>query len=93
MKVLRAFLLHASESLHLRPKGVSCSCACLSSSSISILSPVAPTLRGLRLHCPEEARMVRGDFPGGPVVKNPPASAGDTGASPGLGRSRMLRSN
>ena len=25
-------------------------------------------------------------FPGGAVVKNPPASAGDTGSSPGLGR-------
>ena len=35
----------------------------------------------------------RRDFPGGTVVKNPPASAGDTGSSPGLGRSHMLRSN
>ena len=26
------------------------------------------------------------DFPGGAVVKNPPANAGDTGSSPGLGR-------
>ena len=34
-----------------------------------------------------------GDFPGGAVVKNPPANAGDTGSSPGLGRSHMLRSN
>ena len=34
-----------------------------------------------------------GDFPGGAVVKNPPASAGDTGSSPGPGRSHMLRSN
>ena len=32
------------------------------------------------------------DFPGGTVVKNPPANA-DTGSSPGLGRSHMLRSN
>ena len=32
-------------------------------------------------------------FPGGTVVKNPPATAGDTGSSPGLGRSHMLRSN
>ena len=30
-----------------------------------------------------------GDFPGGAVVKNPPANAGDTGSSPGLGRSHM----
>ena len=33
------------------------------------------------------------DFPGGTVVKNPPASAGDMGSSPGPGRSHMLRSN
>ena len=32
-------------------------------------------------------------FPGGGVVKNPPANAGDTGSSPGLGRSHMPRSN
>ena len=33
------------------------------------------------------------DFPGGTVVKNPPANAGDTGLSPGPRRSHMLRSN
>ena len=33
------------------------------------------------------------DFPGGSVVKNPPANAGDTGLSPGPGRSHMLQSN
>ena len=33
------------------------------------------------------------DFPGGAVVKNPPASAGDTGAIPGPGRSHMPWSN
>ena len=32
-------------------------------------------------------------FPGGTVVKNPPAKAEDTGLSPGLGRSHMPRSN
>ena len=32
-------------------------------------------------------------FPGGPVVENLPANAGDTGLSPGLGRSHMPRSN
>ena len=30
-------------------------------------------------------------FPGGAVVKNPPANAGDTGSSPGPGRSHMPR--
>ena len=33
------------------------------------------------------------DFPGGAVVKNPPANAGDTGSIPGPGRSHMLWSN
>ena len=32
-------------------------------------------------------------FPGGAVVGNLPANAGDTGSSPGLGGSHMLRSN
>ena len=31
------------------------------------------------------------DFPGDPVVKNPPANAGDTGSIPGLGGFHMLR--
>ena len=35
---------------------------------------------------------IRG-FPGGAVVESLPADAGDTGSSPGLGRSHMLRSN
>ena len=33
------------------------------------------------------------DFPSGAVVKNPPANAGDTGSSPGPGRSHMPQSN
>ena len=33
------------------------------------------------------------DFRGGTVLKNPPANAGDTGSSPGPGRSHMPRSN
>ena len=33
------------------------------------------------------------DSSGGAVVKNLPANAGDTGSSPGLGRSHLLRSN
>ena len=32
-------------------------------------------------------------FPGGAVLKNPPAKAGDTGSIPGLGRSHMPWSN
>ena len=37
-------------------------------------------------------KTIRG-FPGGAVVKNPPANAADIGSSPGPGRSHMLRSN
>ena len=33
------------------------------------------------------------DFPGGTVVRNLPANAGDTGSSPGLGGSHMPQSN
>ena len=33
------------------------------------------------------------DFPGGAVVKNPPANAGDTGLSPDTGRSPLPQSN
>ena len=33
------------------------------------------------------------DFPGGPVVKNVPADAGDTGSIPGTGRFHMPQSN
>ena len=32
-------------------------------------------------------------FPGGAVVENLPANSGDTGSSPGLGRSHMPRSS
>ena len=32
-------------------------------------------------------------FPGGAVVKNPPANAGDTALCPGPGRSHMPQSN
>ena len=38
-------------------------------------------------------RMKIQGFPGGAVVENLPANAGDTGSSPGLGRSHMPRSN
>ena len=35
----------------------------------------------------------KGGFPGGAVVENLPANAGDTGSSPHQGRSHMPRSN
>ena len=34
-----------------------------------------------------------GDLPGGEVGKNPPANGGDTGSTPGPGRSHMPCSN
>ena len=37
--------------------------------------------------------MTHRGFPGGVVVETLPANAGDTGSSPGLGRSHMPRSN
>ena len=41
---------------------------------------------------PPSVKKKRG-FPGGAVVENLPAKAGDTGSSPGLGRSHMPQSN
>ena len=41
----------------------------------------------------KRSRMGPGDFPGGTVVRSPPANAGDMGLSPGPGGSHMLRSN
>ena len=38
-------------------------------------------------------KMDNQDFPGGPVVKNLPANAGDMGSIPGPGRLHMLRGN
>ena len=41
----------------------------------------------------KEIKSATPGFPGGTVVENLPANAGDTGSSPGLGRSHMPRSN
>ena len=38
-------------------------------------------------------KIVEEGFPGGAVVKNSPANAGDTGSSPGPGRSHMPQGN
>ena len=45
---------------------------------------------GLRIKKPTQKTAP--GFPGGAVVENLPANAGDTGSSPGLGRSHMPRS-
>ena len=41
---------------------------------------------------PGRIRKYKQGFPGGAVVESLPANAGDTGSSPGLGRSHMPRS-
>ena len=41
----------------------------------------------------EHSKTEERGFPGGAVVKNPSADAGDMGSSPGPGRSHMTRSN
>ena len=45
----------------------------------------------LRKYAPQMS--ILGGFPGGTMVESLPANAGDTGSSPGLGRSHMPRSN
>ena len=44
-------------------------------------------------HMTVSSKHSNGGFPGGTVVENLPANAGDTGSSPGLGRSHMPWSN
>ena len=41
----------------------------------------------------DKFKMIMLGLPGGTVVKNLPANAGDTGSSHGPGRSHMLQSN
>ena len=41
----------------------------------------------------DQLKILTSGFPGVSVAKNPPASAGDTGSVPGLGRSHVQRSN
>ena len=57
-----------------------------------ISGPIDATL-DLQKEKRERAKRDYLGFSGGTVVKNPPANAGDTGSSPGPGRSHMPRSN
>ena len=50
-------------------------------------------LSGTLLSSPRLVKETQRGFPGGAVVENLPANAGDTGLSPGLGRSHMPRSS
>ena len=52
-----------------------------------VVNIYAPNIRA-----PKYIKLILG-FPGGAVVENLPANAGDTGSSPGLGISHMPRSN
>ena len=45
------------------------------------------------IYSPIHLKLKKMGFTGGTVVKNPPANAGDTGSSPGPGRSHMPQSN
>ena len=55
-------------------------------------NPALPQSEMMPINCTDLAyeRTVQG-VPGGSVVKNPPASAGDTGSIPGPGRSQSSR--
>ena len=50
-------------------------------------SPLFPKVRTWRSQEVKESlfKDTQGDFPGGPVVKNPPCNAGDMGSIPGQG--------
>ena len=50
-------------------------------------------VRGWKKILQMEIKRKLGGFPGGAVVENLPGNAGDTGSSPGLGRSHMPRSS
>ena len=49
-------------------------------------------INGVAINLQFKIQNLRG-FPGGAVVENLPANAGDTGSNPGPGRSHMSRSN
>ena len=53
----------------------------------------ALTIHSIQLKTKEDVGIAVWGFPGGAVVENLPANAGDTGLSPGLGRSHMPWSN
>ena len=56
------------------------------------LSPAKAALEG-RKEAKNTSKTLPWGFPSGAVVKSPPANAGDTGSSPGPGRSHMPQSN
>ena len=64
--------------------------------SSMIFSTIYNLVNGNLLTAPQKAfypNKTGVGFPGGAVVESLPANAGDTGLSPGLGRSHMPRSD
>ena len=70
----------------------SCSLSCIPIKSSSTYNGIASQYTHPKLQTPYIGNAFK-DFPGGTVVTNPPANAGDTGLSPGPGRSHMPWSN
>ena len=62
---------------------------------VSTTGPPGKSLQEIHFGLKDTNRLKvkNGGFPGGAVVKTLPANAGDTGSSPGPGRSHMLQSN
>ena len=58
-------------------------------SMFSLFKVISLLRTGMVIHL----KPLPGGFPGGAVVENLPANAGDMGSSPGLGRSHMPQSN
>ena len=80
MGIVRLFLLSGSSEVIKRRK--------------MLVSKLELNLSHLTFHCSLMSyKREGGGFPGGAVVENLPANAGDTGSSPGLGGSHMPRSN
>ena len=58
-----------------------------------LISKIYKQLIQLNIKKTTQSKNAQKGFPGGAVVENLPANAGDTGSSPGLGRYHMPRSN
>ena len=61
--------------------------------SLKSQAPAKDVAQPALLHCLILHSGLQEDFPGGPVVENPHANAGDTGSIPDLGRFHMPQGN
>ena len=66
---------------------------CMSSKSLYVNLTYKRKVTDNHYKCTFKIQNIIRGFPGGAVVRNLPANAGDTGPSPGPGGSHMLRSN